>query len=74
METTLNTVFCLSNSMRLACARVSHHCPTLSTLHTLYGPNKSYEFVTRDHPENPFGTLFVQTLGWPDPTNLEDNT
>ena len=68
------TISRLSTTMRLISARLSHHCPTLSTLHTLYGPNESYDFVTRDHSDSPLETLFVQTLGWPDPTNLEDNT
>lgn len=66
------TITRLVTTMRLISARLSHHCPTLSTLHTIYGPNKAYEFLTRDHPENPFETFFVKTLGWPDPTNLED--
>ena len=66
------TISRLAATMRLVSARVSHHCPPLSTLHTIYGPNTSYDFVTRDHSDSPLETLFVKTIGWPDPTNLED--
>lgn len=67
------TISRLSTTMQLVSARLSHHCPTLSALYTIYGPAKTYELVTQDLPDSPFETLFVCTAGWPAPTEEEES-